>query len=80
MRGNEFLDKMGLIDPAYVEAASAAPQTKKLGWLKKCGAIAACFVLLLSIGFGTYAYAAEIKEYGLQNRAALRGFESDDPV
>ena len=74
MRGNEFLDKMGLIDPAYVEAASAAPQTKKLGWLKKCGAIAACFVLLLSIGFGTYAYAAEIKEYN----AAVRFFNDYD--
>ena len=25
MRGNELLDKMELIDPAYIEAADAAP-------------------------------------------------------
>ena len=29
MRGNEFLDKMELIDPAYVEAADATPKKKK---------------------------------------------------
>lgn len=26
MRGNEFLDKMELADPAYVEAADAMPK------------------------------------------------------
>lgn len=30
MRGNEFLDKMELIDPAYVEAADATPKKKKV--------------------------------------------------
>ena len=29
MRGNEFLDKMELIDPAYVEAADAVSKIKK---------------------------------------------------
>lgn len=28
MRGTEFLDKMELIDPAYVEAADAKPKGK----------------------------------------------------
>lgn len=30
---------------------------------RTAAALAACFLLLLSVGFGTYAYAAEIKEY-----------------
>lgn len=29
MRGNELLDKMELIDPAYIEAADAAPNKRK---------------------------------------------------
>lgn len=41
MNGNEFLDKMELVDPAYVEAADTAPKKKKGAWLR-WGAIAAC--------------------------------------
>ena len=63
MRGNEFLNKMELIDPAYIEAAEAAPRRRGQGWVKRIGAIAACLALLLSLGLGTYAYAAEVKEY-----------------
>ena len=62
MNGNELLDKMGLIDPAYIEAADA-PNAKKYTALKRWCAVAACLVLLLSLGFGTYAYAVEAKEY-----------------
>ena len=29
MRGNELLDKMDLIDPAYIEAADTAPNKRK---------------------------------------------------
>lgn len=42
MRGNEFLDKMELVDPAYVEAADAMPTKKKSGrsggppWRRAC--------------------------------------------
>lgn len=32
MRGNELLDKMELIDPAYIEAADAAPNKRKSVW------------------------------------------------
>lgn len=49
MRGNEFLDKMELIDPAYVEAADAAPKKKKSVWVK-WGAAAACFALMIFVG------------------------------
>lgn len=34
MRGNTFLDKMELIDPAYVEAADAKPEYRKNPWVK----------------------------------------------
>lgn len=46
MRGNEFLDKMELIDPAYVEAADAKPKSKKKAW-PKWDAMAACLCLVV---------------------------------
>lgn len=52
MRGNEFLDKFELIDPAYVEAADATPKKKKSVW-GKWGALAACLCLVIG-GFVVY--------------------------
>ena len=49
MRGDEFLDKMGLIDPAYVEAAYVKPKRRKHAWVK-WGAVAACFFLIILVG------------------------------
>lgn len=46
MRGNEFLDKMELIDPAYVEEADKKPYKKKSIWLK-WGVTAACLFLIV---------------------------------
>ena len=63
MRGNEFLDKMSLIDPAYIDGAEVVPKRKRLTPVKKLLITAACFVLMFSVGFGTYAYAAEAREY-----------------
>ena len=45
MKGNEFLDKMELIDPAYVEAADRKPARRKNAWIKWVAA-AACLCLL----------------------------------
>lgn len=45
MRGNEFLDKMELIAPAYVEAADIKPKKKKKVWMK-WGVMAACLSLI----------------------------------
>lgn len=45
MRGNEFLDKMELIDPGYVEAADAKPNRRRNTWVKWVAA-AACFCLV----------------------------------
>lgn len=51
MRGNEFLDKMGLVDPAYVEAADKAPRHRKGTWVR-WGAAAACLIAVISAGYG----------------------------
>lgn len=53
MRGSEFLNKMELIDSAYIEAADAAPKAKKKGWTGWRAAVAAC--LCLSALAGTAA-------------------------
>lgn len=53
MRGNELLDKMELIDPAYVEAAEVKPKGKKNIWIK-WGAMAACLGLaVMGVTFWT---------------------------
>ena len=46
MRGNELLEKMELVDPAYVEAADAPPRRQKSHWLR-WGAAAACLCLVI---------------------------------
>lgn len=51
MRGFDLLDKMGLIEPAYVEAAEAQPRRRPPVWLK-WGAAAACLALLGYLGTG----------------------------
>ena len=45
MRGNELLDKMELIDPAYIEATDTAPNKRKSVWAK-WGTLAACLCLV----------------------------------
>ncbi len=45
MNGNEFLDKMELIDPAYIEAADTEHPKKQKAWVK-WGAMAACLCLV----------------------------------
>lgn len=49
MRGEELLDKLELVDPAYVEAADEKPVRKKLSWVK-WGAAAACLGAVLLAG------------------------------
>ena len=44
MRGTEFLDKMELINPTYVEEADVKPK-KKSTWIK-LGTVAACLCLM----------------------------------
>ena len=47
MRGKDFLNKMELIDPIYVEAADTIPVKKNKTWIKWC-AVAACLCLIIS--------------------------------
>ncbi|MBR3716089.1 MAG: hypothetical protein IKM18_09290 [Clostridia bacterium] len=74
MKGNDFLEKISLIDPAYIEAADTLPKVKKIGRIKRYCIIAACIVLIFAAGFGTYVAASEIKEY----KDAVEFFEDYD--
>lgn len=69
------------------EAASRLPETnldfdsiqptkkpKNIKKIWRAASLAACAALLIGIGFGTYAYAAEVKEY----KAAVRFFDEYD--
>ena len=49
MRGDELLDKMELIDAAYVEAAEEKPGRRRLSWVKWAG-IAACLAVVVLAG------------------------------
>lgn len=60
MRGNEFLDKMNLIDPAYIEAAGMMPKRKNAS-LKKWGVMVAC--LCLAFILAVPAMAASIPAF-----------------
>lgn len=48
MKGSEFLDKMELIDPVYIEAADRQPQKRNRRWIK-WSAVAACFCLVIAL-------------------------------
>lgn len=50
MRGNELLEKMDLIDPAFVEAADRQPGRKKVIWVR-WAATAACLCLVTAIAW-----------------------------
>ena len=45
MRGNELLDKLELVDPAYIEAAETAGGRKKKRWIGWAAAAAACLCI-----------------------------------
>lgn len=50
MRGNELLDQMELIDPAYVQEADEQPVRKRSVWLD-WGGMAACLCLVAAVVF-----------------------------
>lgn len=50
MRGEELLEKMTFVDPAYLEAADRLPQTRKKTGLWMKYAAAACLALLFAVG------------------------------
>ena len=48
MRGNEFLEKLELADPAFVAEADGMPVKKRNAWVK-WGGLAACVCLLAAV-------------------------------
>lgn len=60
MRGNEFLDKMELVDPAYVEEADQQPPKAQNRWLK-WGGLAACLCVVVTAS--VFALTAPDKNY-----------------
>lgn len=71
MRGNELLDKMENIDPAYIEAADVERKRKKAAWAK-WGALAAC-LCLIAVG------AVRMLAPGSGGRAVLEWSENFRP-
>ena len=55
MRGNEFLNKLENIDPAYIEAAGQATKKKKSPWVR-WASIAACFAILVASTIGVVTH------------------------
>lgn len=49
MKGKEFLDKMELIDPAYIESADVKPKKKRNEWVKWMGAAACLCVVAVGV-------------------------------
>lgn len=75
MRGNELLDKMELINPAYVEAADNNSKNKKKAWVK-WGAMAACLCLVIgtiSIFSPTDTMTVTVHAYGTEEEITAAG-------
>lgn len=62
MRGTELLDKMELVNPAYIEAAGTKPGRKR-HHLKRWCTVAACLCLVLSLGLAVPAFAATVPAF-----------------
>ena len=56
MRGNEFLEKIGLIAPEYIEEAEEKPKRKKNPWIKWLAA-AACICVIAGFAVSGIFYA-----------------------
>ena len=68
MRGNELLNKMELVDSAYLKVADKSPSPQKRGRLKY-GVVAACLCVALLMSFWrmpTSANAFFVKAYALE--------------
>lgn len=67
MKGNEFLDKMELIDPAYIEGADKKPVQKRHCW-GKWMTVAACLCLIVvAIPFFTHESSTPEDGFGTES-------------
>ena len=69
MRGNELLNIMEQIDPAYIAAAAEKKRGGKTLWLR-FGAAAACFAMLLCAGVLLYRHNTAVPGDGTMPLAA----------
>ena len=79
MSGNELLDKMELIDPAYIEEAERMSASRKRIWLK-IGAIAAVIGIVIAGGLlmnGMWSFPSDRSDALRQNEI---GAESTEPA
>lgn len=64
MRGNDFLDKMSLVNPVFVERAEAVSKKRKNIWLK-WGVAAACFAIIIYTGTRLFMKDSPGNSFGL---------------
>lgn len=76
MRGNELLNKMELVDPAYVEAADRKPIATR-GWWIKWGVMVACLSLIV-VG-GAFLYN-QIDQKEPENLFAVETIDSMEEI
>ena len=67
MRGNEFLDKLESIDPAYVEEADEQPKRKRPAWLK-WGGLAACVCVVAAAALAPVVFRHQLKSLHAPHR------------
>ena len=72
MKGNEFLDKMELIDPAYVEAADRKPARRKNAWIKWVAAAACLCLFVGSIAVVQHLSKSKPDLSGLPNKTTAK--------
>jgi len=78
MRGNEFLDKMGLVNPEYIEAAETAPIKKKNVWVRWT-VLAACLCII--IGIIMFLRSAELdKNTDITDNSTLSDTHTNMPI
>ena len=59
MKGEEFLDKMGLIDPEFIEKAETEPKKHRI--LKWVSTIAACICIFIAVGRDLNPFNADVR-------------------
>lgn len=79
MKGNELLDKIGLIDPSYIEAADIEVKKRKPSGFK-WGAVAACIAVVMLAGISVLSrndstFDTELPELYIIEDISGRGFE-----
>lgn len=76
MRGDEFLEKMELVDPPLVEAADAAPKKSRIT-IKKLIAVAAC-LCLVAVAAVLLSQPDKVRLSDASTVTAIYGFDTEE--